>query len=84
MLWGFTIGAFVVQEHGQSVDEGSSREWVSTNTDDQALAEPNLRSLVNSLVGESPGTRDNPNTAALVDDARHDADFALAWGLRTD
>lgn len=48
--------------------------------DDQALAEADLGGLVDSFVGESSRARNDTNTAALVDEAGHDADFALAGG----
>lgn len=37
----------------------------------------NLCGLVDGLVGEGAGARDNSDAATLVDVSRHDADFAL-------
>lgn len=46
--------------------------------DDQALAEADLSGLVDSFVGKSSRARNDTDTAALVDEAGHDADLALA------
>jgi hypothetical protein len=75
---GSTISSLVIQKHGESINEGSPREWVSSNTNDKALAEPNLSGLVDSLIGEGTRTGDDSNSSTLVDKARHNANFTLS------
>jgi hypothetical protein len=74
------IGLFIFQEDLQAIDEVGTRKWVSSNSHHQRLTEAGLCRLVDSLICESSRPRDNTNAAALVDEARHDTDFALSWG----
>lgn len=69
----------VLEEDTQAVDEVGSREWITPDTDDQGLAQTGLGGLVDGLVGQRSGTRDDADATALVDKSRHDTDLALAW-----
>ena len=75
-----TIGLLVLGEDLKAVDEVGTAEGVTTDTDDERLTQAGLGSLVHSLVGEGTGTGDDTDAAALVDEARHDTDLALARG----
>lgn len=48
-----TIGLLILQEDSQAVDEVGSREWITTNTNDQRLTKTSLSGLIYSLVCES-------------------------------
>ena len=75
-----TISLTILKEDLQAVDEVGSREWVTTDTNDEGLAKTALGGLVDSLVGEGTGTGHNTDAAALVDETWHDTDLTLAWG----
>lgn len=74
------VGFFVCEEDFQAVDEVGSGKGVAADPDDERLAETGLRGLVDGFVGQGAGAGDDPYAAALVDEAGHDADFALAGG----
>lgn len=74
------VGLLVLEEDLEAVDEVGAAEGVAADADDEGLAEPGLRRLVHGLVGQGAGPRDDADAAALVDEARHDADLALAGG----
>lgn len=76
-----TICLAVLEEDLQAVDEVGSREGVTADTDDERLTKAGLGGLVDSLVGEGSGTGDDTDATALVDEARHDTDLALALGI---
>lgn len=73
-----TLGFRVLEEDAQAVDEVGARERVTTNANDQRLAKTGLGRLVHGLVGQGTGTRDDTDTTTLVDESRHDTNFALA------
>ena len=73
-----TVSLLVLEEDVQAVDEVGSREWVTTNTNDERLTKAGLGGLVDGFVGESSGTGDDTDAAALVDESRHDTNLALA------
>lgn len=73
-----TVGLLVLEEDFQAVNEVGSREGVTTDTDNERLAKTGLGSLIYGFVRESSGARDDADTTALVDKARHDTDLALS------
>ena len=73
-----TVRLGVLSEDLKAVDEVGAVERVTANTNDERLAEAGLGGLVDSLVGEGSGTRDDTDATALVDETRHDTDLALA------
>lgn len=75
-----TVSLLVLDEDLEAVDEVGAAEGVTANADDERLAEAGLGGLVDGLVGQGAGTRDDTDAAALVDEAGHDADLALAGG----
>jgi hypothetical protein len=75
-----TVCLAVLEEDLQAVDEVGSGEGVTADTDNERLTKAGLGSLVDSLVGEGSGAGDDTDATALVDEARHDADLALALG----
>lgn len=72
-----TVGLGVLEEDLEAVDEVGAGEGVTTDTDDEGLTKASLGGLVDGLVGQGTGTGDDTDTAALVDEARHDTDLAL-------
>lgn len=72
-----TLSFGVLEEDAKAVDEVGTGEGVTTDTDDERLAKTSLGRLVHGLICEGTGTRDNTNTATLVDKSRHDTDLAL-------
>ncbi|KAI6776289.1 hypothetical protein HG530_000234 [Fusarium avenaceum] len=72
-----TVGVGVLGEDLKAVDEVGAGEGVTTNTDNERLTKAGLGSLVDGLVGQGTGTRDDTDATALVDEARHDTDLAL-------
>ena len=75
-----TVSLLILEEDLEAVDEVGAAEGVTTNTDDEGLTEAGLGSLVDGFVGQGTGSRDDTDAAALVDEARHDTDLALAGG----
>lgn len=75
-----TVGVGVLGEDLEAVDEVGAAEGVTTDADDEGLTETSLGGLVDGLVGQGTGSRDDTDAAALVDEARHDTDLALAGG----
>ena len=75
-----SIRLLISQENIQAVDKIRPRERIPADAHNERLAQPRLRGLVDSFVGERAGSRDDPYPATLVDEAWHDADLALAWG----
>jgi len=79
-----TVGLGVLEEDLQAVDEVGTGEGVTANTDNERLSKAGLGGLVDGLVGEGTGTRDDTDAAALVDEAGHDTDLALSLYRRKD
>ena len=73
-----TVGLLILEEDLQAVDEVGTGEGVTTDADDQRLTKAGLGGLVDGLVGQGTGTRDDTDTATLVDETGHDTDLALA------
>jgi len=73
-----SISLRVLKEDTQAVDEVGAGEGVTTDTDHKGLAEPGLGGLVDGFVGQGTGARDDTDAAALVNEAWHDTDLALA------
>lgn len=74
------IRLLVLNEDLEAVDEVGAAEGITADSDDQRLAKAGLGGLVDGLVGQGTGTRDDTDAAALVDEAGHDANLALAGG----
>lgn len=74
------VRVLVLEEDLEAVDEVGPAEGVTANADDEGLAEAGLGGLVDGLVGQGAGTGDDADATALVDEAGHDADLALAGG----
>lgn len=70
----------VLEEDLQAVDEVRAAEGVAADADDERLAQAGLCRLVDGFVGQGAGAGDDADAAALVDEAGHDADLALALG----
>ena len=49
----------------------------------KALTKTDLSGLVNSLIGEGSGTRNDTNSASLVNKSRHDTNLGLAGTNQT-
>lgn len=73
-----SVGLSVLEEDLEAVDEVGAGERVTADADDERLTEAGLGGLVDGLVGESAGAGDNADATALVDEARHDTNLALA------
>ena len=71
-----TLGLGVLEEELDHVSGGRTREGVTTDTDDERLAETDLGGLVHSLVREGTRARHNTNAAGRVNVAGHDTDLA--------
>lgn len=74
------VRLLIFQEDFQAINEIRPAERVPPDAHDQRLPEPGLRGLVDGFVGEGSGAGDDADAAAPVDEAGHDADFALAGG----
>jgi hypothetical protein len=72
------VRLLVLKEHLEAVDEVGAGEGVAADADDERLAKAGLGGLVHGFVGEGAGAGDDADAAALVDEAGHDADLALA------
>src|SRR5579871_4116777 len=74
----YRAGAGVRLEARQAVDEVHSLDRITADADARRLADPELRQLVDALVRQRPGARDDAHLARLVDVAGHDPDLARA------
>jgi hypothetical protein len=72
------VRLLILQEDLQTVNEVGSGEGVTANADDERLTKAGLGGLVDGFVGEGSRAGDDTDAAALVDEAWHDSDFALA------
>ena len=72
------LGLRIVLEQLQAIDEVHAMDRVAADADAGALAEADLRGLLDRFVGQRAGTRHDADLARLVDVARHDADLAFA------
>lgn len=73
-----TVSLLVLEEDLEAVDEVGSGKGVTSDTDNEGLAETDLGGLVDGLVGEGSGSGHNSDSATLVDGRRHDTNLALA------
>ena len=73
---GFGLGIFV--EQLERVDVGGADDGVAADADGGGLADAALRELIDGLVGEGAGARDDADRAFLVNAAGHDADLGFA------
>lgn len=74
------VRLLILEEDLEAVDEVGAAEGVAADADDEGLAEAGLGGLVDGLVRQGAGARDDADAAALVNEAGHDADLALAGG----
>jgi hypothetical protein len=75
----YTLSLWVSDEAAQDIDEVSSVEWISSNSDDGGLSKVVSTSLVDGLVGQSSGSGDNSNFTLLMDVTWHDTNLAFTW-----
>lgn len=75
-----TVRLLILEEDVETVDEVGAGEGVTADADDEGLAEAGLGGLVDGLVCQGAGAGDDTDAAALVDEAGHDANLALAGG----
>jgi hypothetical protein len=73
-----TVRLLVLQEDLQAVDEVGPGERVTSNADNEGLSEASLGSLVDGFIGQSTGAGDDTDATALVNEAWHNANLALA------
>ena len=74
-----TFGLGIVNELSKNINEVSSVEGVTTDSDDGGLAQALGGRLVDSLVGEGARATDNTDFTLGVDVAWHNSDLALTW-----
>src|SRR6185503_3002679 len=72
------LGAGIVLEEAEDVDEARPVHRIPADADAGGLAEAALRELVDDLVGQRAAARHDPHPALLMDVAGHDADLRLA------
>src|SRR5690606_5972939 len=72
------FGLRITFEEFEHVDEVHAAHGIAADADAGALPEAGVRGLEHGFVGERAGTRHDADAALLVDEARHDADLALA------
>jgi hypothetical protein len=73
-----TVGVLVLEENLEAVDEVGTGKGVTSDTDNERLAETDLGGLVDGLVSKGSGSGHNTDSASLVDGRGHDTDLALA------
>nr|GME07389.1 Uncharacterised protein [Ipomoea batatas] len=69
---------WIVLEHFQDVDEVRARDRVAADADTGRLTVTDIGGLLNGFIGQGTGTRNDTDTARLVNVARHDADLTFA------
>ena len=83
------FGLVVFEKELEAIGEVRSVQRIAADADAGRLSEPDLRRLIDRLVGERPRTRDDPDPSFLVNMSRHDANLARlrrddARAVRTD
>src|SRR5882724_1692986 len=68
----------IVFEACKHVDKIHAAYRIAADADARALTQADIRGLEDGLVRERAGTRDDADLAFLMNEARHDADFAFA------
>ena len=74
-----SLGLGVVHELGEHIDEVGSVERITTDTDNGGLAEAESGGLIDSLVRQRAGSRDDSDFTLGVDVSWHNSDLALSW-----
>ena len=77
-----SFGLWIVNEALEDIDEVSSVERITTNSDNSRLSEVLGGSLVNSFVGQSTRARDDTDLSFLMNVAGHNSDLAsvtVSW-----
>src|SRR5580700_5444981 len=70
----------IALEQFDHVDEIHASHRVAADANAGALPQTVVRRLKYGLIGEGAGARHDPHAAALVNEARHDADLAFLRG----
>jgi len=92
LLLGFTtdltdhddsLGGGIMHKDIKAVNEVSTVEWITTNTNTESLSKANQGSLMNSLVGQGTRAGNNTDNTLLVNMSGHNTDLALAGGDNT-
>merc|ERR1712195_289385 len=71
-----SFGLWIVDEALEDIDEVSSVEGITSNSDNSRLSEVLGRCLVNSLISQSTRAGYNSNLSLLMDVAGHNSDLA--------
>lgn len=72
-----TFGLWVVNKALEDIDEVSSLEWISANSNNSGLSEAMGGSLVDRLVSQGAGPGHNTDGSLLVDETGHNSNTAL-------
>ena len=72
------VGLLVLLEQSQRIDKAGADYRIASDADAGRLTDSPLGELPHGLVGKGAAARDHADSARLVDEARHNADFALA------
>ena len=72
-----TFSFRVNHESFKDINEISSIEWISSNSDDGWLTKTSSSCLVNSLICQGTGSGNDADFTILMDIARHNSDLAL-------
>ena len=75
---GLGFGVFVEQR--ERIDVRGADDGIAADADGGGLADATLRELIDGLIGEGAGARDDADRAFLMNAAGHDADLGLAGG----
>lgn len=73
-----TFSLRIIDELGEHIDEVGTVERITANADNGRLTEVILRGLVDGLVREGTGARDDTNLSLLMNVTRHDTNLAFA------
>ena len=71
----FSLG--IIDELGEDIDEVGAVERITANADNSRLAEVIFRGLVDGLVREGTGARNDTNLSLLMNITRHDTNLAF-------
>ena len=74
-----SLSLWVINEAWKDINEVSSIERITSNTNDSGLSKVELSCLVNSFVCQGSWSWDNTNLSLLMNIAGHDTDFAFSW-----
>lgn len=74
-----TFSLWINHESFKNINEISSIERISTNSNNSGLAKASSSCLINSFIGQGPRSGNDTDFSILVDVPRHNSNLAFVW-----